>query len=207
MAALKQIALAQSYADQENFPAATDAAAQALLLFDGIAVKVAAAMIYIQAGRVDDLVPAKTIADALSQQADAHSRAYGQMLNGMMVQSGLQNEETQTKAILAMRDAASTADLWLIRYQLGKAYLRSGNYTEALDKLTTLKVRSGEATAVFLDDMPTYRLVAELPYWIGRVQEELKTPAARASYEKYVSLRPQGGALAQDAKERTARLN
>lgn len=200
MAALKTIALAQSYADQENFSAATTAAANALPLADGDASKVSVAMIYIQAG---DLTSASAIVGALTEQADAHSRAYGQMLKGMILES----EGARTEAILAMREAITIADLWLIRYQIGKAYLRAGNYPEALDELTTLKVRHGEATAVFLDDMPTYRLLAELPYWIGRVQEELKIrSAARANYEEYVSLRPQGGALAQDAIERAAKL-
>jgi len=200
MAALKIIALAQSYADQEDFSAATTAGANALRLADGDALKVSVAMIYIQAG---DVTSVRVIVDALTEQADAHSRAYGQMLKGMI----LEGEGARTEAILAMREAISTADLWLIRYQIGKAYLRAGNYPEALDELTTLQVRHGEATSVFLDEMPTYRLLAELPYWIGRVQEELKIrSAARASYEEYVSLRPQGGALAQDAIERAAKL-
>ena len=200
MAALKHIALAQSYAEQENFSAATAAGANALPLAEGDASRVSLAMIYIKAG---DLTSVRAIADALTEQADAHSRAYGQMLKGMILES----EGARTEAILTMREAITTADLWLIRYQIGKAYLRAGNYLEALDELTTLKARHGEATSAFLDDMPTYRLLAELPYWIGRAQEELKIRnGARASYEKYVSLRPQGGALAQDASERAARL-
>ena len=139
----------------------------------------------------------------MTEQADAHSRAYGQMLKGMIMES----EGARTEAILAMRKAITTADLWLIRFQIGKAYLRAGSYLEALDELTRLRARRGEATAAFLDDMPTYRLLAELPYWIGRAQEELKIRSgARKSYEKYVSLRPQGGALVQDASERAARL-
>ena len=200
MAALKYIALAQSYADQENFSAATTAGANALPLADGDAAKVSVAMIYIQAG---DLTSARAIADALTEQADAHSRAYGQMLKGMILES----EGARTEAILAMRKAITTANLWLIRFQIGKAYLRAGSYLEALDELTRLKARRGEATSAFLDDMPTYRLLAELPYWIGRAQEELKIRSgARKSYEKYVSLRPQGGALVQDASERAAKL-
>ena len=200
MAALKYIALAQSYADQENFSAATTAAAKAVSLAEGDASKVSVAMIYMQAG---DLTSVRAIVDALTEQADAHSRAYGQMLKGMILES----EGARTEAILAMREAITTADLWLIHYQIGKAYLRAGNYPAALDELTTMKGRHGEATSAFLDDMPTYRLLAELPYWIGRAQEELKIRSgARASYEKYVSLRPQGGVLAQDAGERAAKL-
>ncbi|MFK7888315.1 MAG: tetratricopeptide repeat protein [Gammaproteobacteria bacterium] len=166
VAAAKYIALAQSYAGEENFSAATAAASDALSLADDTPLAVPAAMLFLRAG---DLESAQRIAASLAQKADAHSRAYALMLKGMM----LQNEGAQTEAILAMRDGIDLADLWLIRYQIGKAYLQAGSYPEALDELTTLKVRSGEATAVFLDQMPTYRLIGELPYWIDRAQKAL----------------------------------
>jgi tetratricopeptide (TPR) repeat protein len=201
MAALKHIALAQSYADQENYSAATTATAKALSLDDGNATTVSAAIINIYSG---DLPSSKPIIEALIEQADAHSRAYAQMLTGMV----LEREGAQTEAILAMRGAIATADLWLIRYQAGKAYLRAGNYPEALGELTTLNARRSEASSVFLDDMPTYRLLGELPYWTGWVQEEMNMDAAaRASYEEFVSLRPDGGALARDASRRAAKLD
>ncbi|MGI9237695.1 MAG: tetratricopeptide repeat protein, partial [Woeseiaceae bacterium] len=200
-AAVKHIALAQSYAEQEKFSAATTAAANALQLADGHALNVPAAMIYIKAG---DLASARAIIDELIEQAHAHSRAYGQMLLGMILES----EGDRRTAVFTMREAIRVADLWLIRRQLGKAYLRDGHYPEALDELMMSKERAGEGASAFLDDMPTYRLVAELPYWIGRAQEELKMQsAAQQSYEEYVDLRPQGGALAQDAIERAAKLN
>lgn len=200
MAALKHIALAQSYADQQNITAAATAATNALQLADSVAVQVPAAMIFIEAGVI---TTAAAIADDLAEQASAQSNAYAQMLKGMILRS----EGTRTEEVLAMRDALDTADLWLIRYQTGKAYLRAGNNLQALDELKTLKERRGEATAVFLDDIPTYRLMAEVPYWTGRVQEELNMrSAARTSYQKYIALRPNGGALAEDASKRAAVL-
>jgi len=200
-AAVKYIALAQSYAEQEKVDEATASVANALQLADGVALNVPAAMIYIQAG---DLARARAIASDLAEQADANASAYAQMLKGMILES----EGVETAAVLELREANATADLWLIRYQLGKAYLQAGYHPEALDELMVSKERVGEAASVFLDDMPTYRLVAELPYWIGRAQEELGMQlAARESYEEYVELRPQGGTLAQDAIERGAKLD
>lgn len=200
LAALKYIALAQSYVEQDNYLAATSAAASAVSLGDGIESRVPAAMIYLQTG---DPGSAKPIIDELAAQSDAHSRAYAQMLRGMVMES----EGAQTEAIIAMRAAIATADLWLIRYQTGKAYLRAESYPQALDEFTLLGARRGEATSVFLNHIPTYRLLAELPYWTGRAHEALGMgPAARASYAEYVALRPHGGALADDASIRAANL-
>ncbi|MEE4163809.1 MAG: hypothetical protein V2I25_15005 [Woeseiaceae bacterium] len=200
-AALKTVALAQSYADANDRPAAIAAAADALQLADGVAVRVPAAMVYLDAA---ETAAARAIADELLLEKDAHSRAYGQMLAGL----ARETEGDRTGAILALRRAIDTADLWLIRLQIGKAYLRAGSYPEALGEFTALQVRRGEAASLFLDDMPTYRWLAELPYWHGRVQEALSTrSAAQSSYAQFLALRPEGGPLANDAAERLAALD
>ncbi len=200
LAALKTIALAQSYSEQENLSAAIAGASDASRLSDDIAVQVQAALIYI---RNDDLTTANAISDALSARADSHSRAYGQMLSGLV----LEREGKTTQAILAMRDATETADLWLIRYQTAWAYLRADNFLEALGELTTLQERRGEAAAAFFDGAPTYRLTSQLTLLKGEAQQALNMQsAARKSYEKFISLRPDGEAIAEDAKARIANL-
>ena len=136
-------------------------------------------------------------------QTNEHSRAYGRMLKGLILES----QDAQTEAVFALREALGTADLWLIRLQVGKAYLRAGNYPEALDELTALTMRRGEATSLFLDGLPTYRVLAELSYWIGRSHEALGIRlAALASYEEFLARRPEGDALAGDAEQRIAKL-
>lgn len=201
MAALKTLALAGSYADQQKFPEAIAAAATGVSLSDDLATRVLAAMVYVSA---NDIPSAQSIADVLAAQPGAHSRAYARMLQGLI----LEREGLQTDAILSMRSAISVADMWLIRFEIGKAYLRAGNFPEALGELTTLTTREGEAASAFMDAMPTYRLLAELPYWTGRAQEELNLRApARASYEEYLASRSHGGALAEDARNRAKRLD
>ena len=201
MAALKSLALAGSYADQQNFPAAIAAAETGASLSDDLATRVLAAMVYV---RADDVASVQSIADALAAQPGTHNRAYAKMLQGLI----LERQGAQTDAILSMRRAIAMADLWLIRFEIGKAYLRAGNYPEALGELATLTARNGEAAAAFMDAMPTYRLLAELPYWTGRVQEELNLRGpARASYEEYLALRSHGGALAEDARNRARSLD
>ncbi|MGD8895747.1 MAG: hypothetical protein PVJ73_06910, partial [Acidobacteriota bacterium] len=65
--------------------------------------------------------------------------------------------------------------------------------------------RRGEASAIFLDDIPTFRYLAPLPYWLGRAQEGMgMRAAAKQSYDRYLTLRPaaSGDPLAADAHER-----
>ena len=100
-------------------------------------------------------------------------------------------------------DAISLADLWLLRFSLGKAYLAAGYYAEALDEFQKCKDRQGEVTAIFLDDLPTFRHVVPLDYWLGRAQAELGMgESARENINRFIELRPNGGALVDDANQR-----
>ena len=67
--------------------------------------------------------------------------------------------------------------------------------------------RRGQAAAIFLDDVPTFRYAAPLQYWLARAQEGLgmREPAL-ANYKAYLALR-QGASsdpLAADASRRLA---
>ena len=50
--------------------------------------------------------------------------------------------------------------------------------------------RRGEATAIFLDDVPTFRYLAPLSYWLARAQEgQQNTVGAAESYKAFIALR------------------
>jgi len=196
-----RITLAESLLDRGDAAASAAAAREATTLSDADAVWIPAAMMAIERRDVDE---ARVVTDELTRRGDPKARAYGRMLEGLMLEA----EGRSTDAIFALRDAIDIADLWLIRLEIGKAYLRAGSYTQALDEFTALGLRRGEATALFFDDQPTYRYVSELSYWRGRVREALgNEPAARQNYEEFLVLRPQGGVLADDAAERLAGLS
>lgn len=60
---------------------------------------------------------------------------------------------------------------------------------------------------MFLDDAPTYRYLAELPYWRARAEEGLGIQgAAAAGYRAFLELRPEGGVLTEDARRRLTGL-
>ena len=72
-----------------------------------------------------------------------------------------------------------------------------------MSDLSDILARRGEATAMFLDDRPSYRYLADLSYWLGRAQQGLGMGgAATSSFEAFLSLRPGSGPLPDDARRR-----
>jgi eukaryotic-like serine/threonine-protein kinase len=55
---------------------------------------------------------------------------------------------------------------------MGRAYLDAGAFTEASSEFDVCLKRRGEATSVFLDDVPRYHV---LPAYQGRAREGLNT--------------------------------
>ena len=195
-AATKHMIRAQALLEQGNELEALEAARRALELDEGDATSVAAAMLFIAAG---DNESAGAIADRLSSQLQPQRRAYGAMLVALQELAA----GNTVNAVDTLNAALELTDLWLIRLQLGKAYLQAGYAAEALAEFEAAKSRRGEASAIFLDDVPTFRYLAELSYWTALAQLEIgMTDAARQNLESFLELRPNGGILVADARER-----
>lgn len=195
-AALKYIALAEIHLATGNDQAAVEAGRQALSLSQWYSIRVSAAMIFIEADQPAEAMP---IRESLTGQISDHERAYG-----LMVEGALQRYEGDyINAIQTIRFARETADLWRINLELGRTYLEGGYAVEAFDVISSLRERIGEASAIYLDDIPTYRFVAQWLYWLGRVQDSAgMLDDAADTYRRFLSLRPQGGLLAEDVRQR-----
>jgi len=89
-------------------------------------------------------------------------------------------------------------------------YVDSEQYLSAQAELDVADKRRGEATAVFLDDVPSFRYLAPLPYWLARSQEGVNKASAAAAenYRKFMALRPEPSSdpLAADARKRLTAL-
>ena len=68
-------------------------------------------------------------------------------------------------AVEAFTSAQKLADFWITRFNLGVAYLDAGegHDAEALAELQRAEKRRGEAAAIFLDEVPSYRYLATYP--------------------------------------------
>ena len=195
-AAVKYVALAQTYTADGNYSQAIAAATKALELSARDSIAIAAARVFLDAGETD--AAAKIAAD-LTAKLQTQSRAYGQMIQGSLARI----QGNHVEAIDLLRSAIDLADLWLVRFELGRAYLDAGYFAEALHQFLACEERLGEATALFLDDTPSYRYLATLPYWTARAQENLgMRTSANLGYESFLARRPGGGPLAEDARQR-----
>ena len=195
-ASFKLVALTEAYAARGESPRAQAAIARARRLSDDDNVLVPAARLAIAEGRLED---ARTIAADLSARLPAQSRAYARLIEGQLA---MHNREYPV-AIDAFNAARKLADLWLVRFSLGLAYFHRGDYPEALSEFEKCQARRGEATAIFLDDVPTFRYYATLPYWLGRAREMQKLDA-RPQFQEFLRIRSgaTGDPLVEDARKR-----
>ncbi|HSL22933.1 MAG TPA: protein kinase [Vicinamibacterales bacterium] len=193
--AAKQVALAEAFEALRDAKRAIEAAAEALAAGRDTETVVPAGRVLLRHGRVAE---ATALSEELSSRLQSRPRAYGKLLEG---ETALRDRRI-SDGVTALLAARQHGDLWLPRFVLGTAYVNAGHYAEALSELDTASKRRGEATAIFLDDVPTFRYLATLPYWLARAQEGLgMREGASANYKAYLKLRP-GDALAADALER-----
>jgi tetratricopeptide (TPR) repeat protein len=199
-AALKQIALAEAELAAGRRAQAVDAAHEALKLSRQLATIVPAARVLLRAGKIPE---ARTFASDLEGQLQKQNRAYGKIL---LAEIALEDKRPPAEAVDLLMQARALANVWLVSFDLGVAYVQANTFPEAVSELGACERRRGEATALFFDDKPTVRYLATLPYWIGRAQEGLEMrAAAKAHYESFIALRKDAPAdpLVQDARRRS----
>lgn len=194
----KEVALAEAQWYLGRRKEALAAISRALRTSRELHVVVPAARTLLDAGRSSEV---SALADGLDTQLQTQHRAYAHLLRAQIALSRKQPAE----AIDLLREGLKHADLWLLRYTLGTAYVEGGANAEALSELELCEKRRGESTALFLNDLPTYRYGVPLSYWLGRSQDGLgMREAAARNFRAYLSLRPEasGDAMAKDVAAR-----
>ena len=118
-------------------------------------------------------------------------------------------EGDSATAVDLVKQSIDLADLWLGRFHLGIILLEAGDPAGALSQFDLCETRVAEASALFLDDMPTWRYTAPLMYWKARANEaiDMRTPAIEG-YQRFLALRPEPTVdpLAVDARKRLSVL-
>ena len=181
-AAQKLVALAEAHMERERQSAALDAIGEALELTRRTNVLVPAAIIYVRGG---EFSKARAIAAELGSRLQSDPRAYAKLIEGEILLGG----GDAHAAIRAFREAQEIADTWLGRFFLGKASLAAGAFVESHSELEQCLKRRGEATDVFLDDVPSYRSFPSVHFYMGVAQRGLRSAGAKESFERYLMIR------------------
>ncbi len=141
-----------------------------------------AASVLLEAGQD---TKALAIAAEMGKRLEPESRAYAKLIEG---EAQLSRKKPQA-AIDLIQEAQKLSDTWIGRLSLGRAYLEAGAFTEASSEFDACEKRKGEATSVFLDDVPTLRYFPQIYYYRGRAQEGMKSTAAGESYKAFLALK------------------
>jgi len=199
--AAKLVALADAYLRLGREQDALATVERALAARSGLNVAYPAARIYLAAGKQ---AQALELAKQLGARLEPDPRAYAKLIEG-------EGKLIQGKPLLAIKDfeeAKQIADTWMGRLLLGRAYLEVEAYLEADAGFEAALKRRGEATALFLDEVPSYRLFPPVYYYLGRVLEGLGSPAAAEHYAEFLALKQadESDPLVADARARLSTL-
>ena len=128
---------------------------------------------------------ARALSAGLASELQAEPQAYAKTLEGIIF---LQNGDPR-QAIKVLTEANTLLDTWIGRFDLGRAYLEAGLFTQADSEFDRCIKRRGEALSLFLDEEPTFGVFPSVYYYQGRVREALKSVAFAESYRTYLNIR------------------
>jgi serine/threonine protein kinase/tetratricopeptide (TPR) repeat protein len=181
-AANKYAALAYAEILRGRNAAAVAAAEKALETSSATKIRFLAARVFAEAGSTDR---ARSVAAGLAAGLEAEPRAYAKIVEGgIALRSG-----DARQAITALTEANMLLDTWIGRFDLGRAFLEAGAFTQADSEFDRCIRRRGETLALFLDEEPTYAYFPPVYYYQGRVREGLKSARFAESYRAYLAIR------------------
>jgi tetratricopeptide (TPR) repeat protein len=147
-------------------------------------IKFLAASSYVDAG---DLAKATKLASSLSSALTSEPQAYGKIIEGMIALKRKDSKE----AINQITAANQMLDTWIGRFELGRAYLEAGEFTEADSEFDQCVMRRGEAIELFMDNVPSYAYFPPVYYYQGRVREGMKSEGFADFYRTYLNIHKQ----------------
>ena len=193
--------LAQVQFELGKVPQAVASAGKAAAGSKDLGVLYRAAQVYIAAGQE---AKALELVAPLAQRLEAEPQVYAKLIVG---EAQLKKGNARD-SLNSFQEAQKLADTWLGHFDMGRAYLDAGAFTEASSEFDVCLKRRGEATSVFLDDIPSYHVLPAVYYYQGRAREGLNSPGAAESYKTFLAIKEKGAGdpLAADATKRLSKL-
>jgi tetratricopeptide (TPR) repeat protein/predicted Ser/Thr protein kinase len=145
-------------------------------------IKFLAAIGYVDAG---DPARAQKLATSLSSDLTSEPQAYGKIVDGLIA---LKRKDAN-EAVKQIAAGNTLLDTWIGRFELGRAYLEAGAFTQADTQFQECAKRQGEAIELFMDNVPTYAYFPPVYYYQGRVREGMKSDGFADFYKTYLNIR------------------
>jgi serine/threonine protein kinase len=161
--ATKYLALAEARVGQGRTGDAVVAVERALDASRHESVLLPAARLFLTLQRESEAV---ALARELHARATEQARAYAGIVNAEIAM----RHGDAMRAIEDLRAITAATDLWLARFVLGTAYMQSARYADAVAEFALCDTRRGEATMLFMDDVPTIRYLRLLDDWTRRAR-------------------------------------
>jgi tetratricopeptide (TPR) repeat protein len=125
------------------------------------------------------------VAHTLGNRVEPTPRAYGKLIEGE-----IQLAKGKPQAALDLfQEAKKLDDTWMGHFNLGRAYLDAGAFTEASSEFDPCEKRKGEATSLFIDEVPTFRYFPQVYYYQGRVRDGMKRTDAAEAFKAFLSIK------------------
>ena len=164
--------------------AAVSAAERALANSKSVKIRFLVARTFVETG---ELAKARDLAVSLTSEIQKSPHVYAKLILGEIALK----EHDSSQAIELFTEAKERSDTWLGRFDLGRAYLEAGAFTEADAEFERCFQRRGEVLELFMDDVPTYSYLPPVYYYQGRDLEGLKSPDFSKFYRTYLGIRGQ----------------
>jgi eukaryotic-like serine/threonine-protein kinase len=195
--------LAEAYVAQGKTVHAIEAVRKGLDLNRNTATIFSAARVFLDARSQSE---AMSLAAELARTEGSEGLAYAKITEAEIASQ----RPDVPAAVATLQLTNETPDLWLRRFELARNYVEMGEYAKALSELEICQKRRGEAAAIFFDDIPSFRYLRALPYWLGRAQSGLGMKATAAeNFRKFLAVQSSSApdALVHDARRRLAGLD
>ena len=180
-AAAKFASLAFALLSRGEKEQAVAAAAQALANGKAVKIRFLAARTLIEA---QEIAGARPLIAGLASELQAEPQAYAKIAEGLIALKG-----DPLRAIKLLTEANTLLDTWIGHFDLGRAYLEAGQFTQADSEFDRCIKRRGEALSLFLDEEPTYGYFPLVHYHQGRAREGLDSDGFSESYRAYLRIR------------------
>ncbi len=194
----KQVDLALALFEQGQSSEANQQLDAAIADSDDLRLLLPAARLLVRMGERER---ADGIRARLDSELQAESRAAADIIAAELAEAA---GDTATAAD-HFNASLEHVDTWLARFELGRVYAAAGYYADALSELERAERRTGEAAALFLDEVPTFHYSAGLYYWLGLTRTELGlVEAGNRDLERFLALRSadSGSDAVKDARAR-----